>query len=115
MSVGRATLGAVDVRTELIEGKIQGWFAVPVLYTNIYNTRERGTEGGEDPELVRRLRQVVLIDRGPVRRGPARNLQRQAGAYVYDRPVPGEGELPEAVEILRCARVLRDVGARARR
>ena len=71
--------------------------------------------GEEDPELVLRLRQLVWIDRDPVRSGPARNLQRQSGDWAHDRPVPGEGELPEVVGILRCARVLRDVGARARR
>ena len=71
--------------------------------------------GGEDPELVRRLHHAVLIDRGPVRSGPARRLQRQAGAHVHDRPVPGDEELPEVVGILRCARVLRGVGARPRR
>ena len=87
MRAGRAPLGAVDARTER----------------------------GEDPKLVRRLRRVVLIDLGPVRGGPARHLQRQEGAYAQNRPVPGEGEHPEVVGSLRCARVLRDVGAQARR
>ena len=85
--LGRAPLGTVDARTER----------------------------GEDPELVRRLRQVVLIDLGPVHSGPARHLQRQAGAHAHDFPVSGEGELPEVVGIKQMARVLRDVGALARR
>ena len=76
--------------------------------------RGRVTDRGEDPELVRRPRQVVLIDLGPVRRGSARHLQRHVEDHAHDRPVPGEGELPKGFPLV-FARVLRHVGARARR